>query len=210
MAGIYILVTAVGAQSRGVYQASANGGEGLADIAAHYFGRAGVLILAITVTLACMKTAVGLVTSCGESFEKMFPNGPSYRAWAIIFSVCSFLVANLGLNAIIAYAIPVLMFLYPLAMTLILLSLFGKLFDYDRRVFIPVTGLTILSAIVDFLQALPEETLTMLGLGGIADKAQSFLPFGDLGFGWVCPALIGLVIGLLWHATAKVQNKNMI
>ena len=83
MAGIYLLVTLVGAQSRGRFAPAANGGEALAQIAAAYFGRAGALILAATVTVACLKTAVGLITSCGETFVEIFPHGPSYRVWAV-------------------------------------------------------------------------------------------------------------------------------
>ena len=61
----------------------------------------------------------------------MFPRGPKYRVWAVIFSAASFLIANLGLNSIVAYSLPVLMLLYPLAITLILLGLFGGLFGHD-------------------------------------------------------------------------------
>ena len=50
------------------------------------------------------------------------------------FCVLSFLIANLGLDAIIAYSMPVLMFLYPLAIVLILLTLCGKFFRQDRTV----------------------------------------------------------------------------
>ena len=75
MAVIYLLVTVVGAQSRGRLEISANGGEALAQIAGHYFGSAGAVILAATVTIACLKTAVGLVTSCSETFVKIFPGG---------------------------------------------------------------------------------------------------------------------------------------
>ena len=112
MALIYVLVTAVGAQSRGVFEAASNGGEALSQIAGYYFGTAGALILAATVTVACLKTAVGLITSCGKTFVKLFPGGPSYPVWAVGFCVLSFLIANLGLDAIIAYTVPVLMFLY--------------------------------------------------------------------------------------------------
>lgn len=128
MALIYVLVTMVGAQSRGLFEASPNGGEALAQIAQHYFGSAGALILALTVTIACLKTAVGLITSCGETFVKLFPHGPSYRVWAVVFCILSFLIANLGLDAIIAYSMPVLMFLYPLSIVLILMTLSGRLF----------------------------------------------------------------------------------
>ena len=120
MAGIYVLVAVAGAQSRGSLPVCGNGGEALLGIASRYFGKAGGLILAATVALACLKTAVGLLTSCGETFQKMFPGGPSYRAWVVSFGTLSFLIANLGLEKIISFSLPVLMFLYPLAVTLIL------------------------------------------------------------------------------------------
>ena len=156
MGVIYVATALMGAQSRGIFPASANGGEALALIADHYFGRAGGWILAVTVTFACLKTAVGLITSCAETFVGMFPKGPGYRAWAVIFCVGALLIANLGLNAIISYSLPVLMFLYPLAITLILLSLCGRFFGDDRRVYVCVTVCTLIPAVLDFLKALPD------------------------------------------------------
>lgn len=197
MAFIYILVTMVGAQSRGIAQSSANGGEALAVIARHYFGGIGGLILAAIVTLACLKTAIGLITSCGETFHGMFPKGPSYHQWAVLFCVLSFAIANLGLNAIIAYSLPVLMFLYPMAVTLILLTLFGKYFGHSRAVYGWVTGMTAAAAFVDFLNALPEKITVTLGIRAAAEWCVGVLPFAGLGFGWVCPAMAGLVIGCI-------------
>ena len=109
MAVIYLLVSVMGTQSTGQLEVSSNGGEALARIADSYFGGGGAFILAVIVTVACLKTAVGLITSCGETFAEMFPGGPSYHVWAVVFCVGSFLVANLGLDAIIAYSLPVLM-----------------------------------------------------------------------------------------------------
>lgn len=205
MAVIYILVTAVGAQSRGMAAAAENGGEALAVIARHYFGAAGAVILAVTVTVACLKTAVGLITSCSETFCGVFPKGPSYRVWAVLFSVFSFLVANLGLNAIISWSMPVLMFLYPLAITLILLTLFGRFFGNDKAVYCWVTLFTAAAAGVDFLKALPEKTLVFLHLKRAAEAMADFLPFSETGFGWLCPALLGLAIGLIhrFYKTAR-------
>ena len=133
MAFIYIAVTIAGTQSRGVLEASENGGTALAQIAQHYLGSAGLFILAATVTLACLKTAVGLITSCAETFSALFPDGPKYRIWAIIFSLVSLLFANLGLSAIISYSLPVLMFLYPLSIALIALALLGRLHAHRCR-----------------------------------------------------------------------------
>ena len=105
----------------------------MSQIAEYYFGRAGAFILAVIVTMACLKTAIGLITSCGEAFVQIFPKGPSYHKWAVMFCILSFLIANLGLDAIIAYSQPVLMFLYPLAVVLTILTLFGKYFATTGR-----------------------------------------------------------------------------
>ncbi len=203
MAVIYVLVTVVGAQSRGGFPPSSNGGEALALIAGHYFGPAGAVILAAAVTLACLKTAVGLITSCGETFQKIFPKGPSYRIWAVLFSTLSFLIANLGLDAIVSWSKPVLLFLYPLAITLILLTLFGRLFGNDGRVYRWVTGFTAAAAAVDFINALPGQVLSALRLEKTAEAVRDFLPFAENGFGWICPALLGLVIGIFYCAYKK-------
>lgn len=205
MAVIYLAVAAVGAQSRGLYETCSNGGEVLALVAGHYFGKWGAVILAGTVTFACLKTAVGLITSCAETFSAMFPKGPAYRPWAVIFCSLSFLLANLGLNAIIAYAIPVLMFLYPLAITLILLGLFGGFFGHDRAVYSWVTSLTLAAALFDFMKTLPGNIISLFSLDGLIEAASASLPFFSVGLGWACPAAAGLVIGLIIR---KVRNKT--
>ena len=199
MAVIYVLVTVVGAQSRGQFPVSPNGGEALALIAEHYFGPAGAVILAATVTLACLKTAVGLITSCGETFRKIFPKGPSYQVWAVLFSTLSFLIANLGLGAIVSWSKPVLLFLYPLAITLILLTLFGRFFGNDGGVYRWVTGFTAAAAAVDFVNALPGQVLDALRLERAAEAVRDLLPFAENGFGWICPALLGLVIAIVYR-----------
>ena len=166
-------------------------------MAAIYVGSVGLLILAATVTLACLKTSVGLITSCAETFAGLFPKGPTYRVWAVIFSLVSLLFANFGLSSIIGYSVPVLMFLYPLAITLIALSLFGKFFAYDRAVFVWTTALTLVGALYDFFAALPAPLLAACRLDGILAMLRETLPLAKLGLFWLCPALLGLVIGLI-------------
>lgn len=186
---IYFGSCLIGTQSRGMFETSANGGIALAQISSYYFGNVGQIFLAIMVTLACLKTSIGLVTSLCEAFAKMFTGGEHYSIWAIGFSIFSFLVANLGLTTIITYAIPFLMFIYPLVITIILLAIFGRAFDHDRTVYIWVTAFTFAAALFDFFNA--------LGVGSIAGIGRRILPFFDLGLGWTVPALIGLAIGLI-------------
>ena len=206
MAAIYVAVTIVGVQSRGLFETSENGGIALAQIAQHYLGSVGLLILAATVTLACLKTSVGLITSCAETFTGLFPKGPTYRVWAVIFSLVSLLFANFGLSSIIGYSVPVLMFLYPLAITLIALSLFGKFFAYDRAVFVWTTALTLVGALYDFAAALPAPLLAACRLDGVLAMLRETLPLAKLGLFWVLPALLGLVIGLILHFVRSKAN----
>ena len=70
MALIYVVSIVVGAQSRGLFELSENGGIALSQIADYYLGRMGTWILAIAITFACLKTSIGLVTSCAETFVK--------------------------------------------------------------------------------------------------------------------------------------------
>jgi len=164
---------------------------------------------AIIVTLACLKTAVGLITSCGEMFRSMFPKGPSYTVWAVGFCILSFLIATLGLSAIITYSLPVLMFLYPLAITITVVALLGKLYNHDKAVYMATTIMTLIPSVFDFLKALlsdgalnkPEAYTKVCELG------ERFFPMFDLGLGWVLPSLIGFVIGLAIHIESRLEKK---
>ena len=200
---IYVLVAVMSAQSRGLFPVSQDGGQALAQIARHYFGPAGAVILAVTVTVACLKTAVGLITSCGETFVRLFPRGPSYRVWAVLFCGFSFVIANLGLEALIAYSQPVLMFLYPLAIVLILLTLCGRAFQNDRTVLRWTIGLTAVAAVFDLIRALPAGTQAALHLTGVAQWAVRWVPLAQYGFGWVVPALAGLAAGLILRGLGR-------
>ena len=199
---IYLAMTIIGAQSRGAFAVSANGGIALADIAGYYFGTAGQVILAVTVTLACLKTAIGLVTSCAEIFRVLFPKSMSYKAWAIVFSVVSLLITNVGLTQIIDYSVPVLMFLYPLTITL-MLRLFGHFFDYDKRVFVSVTAFTLAAAVLDLLAALPDGARAFLHVNGFVAFCKESLPLFGIGLFWLIPAVAGLVIGFILRVAGK-------
>ena len=203
MALIYVATIVMGVQSRGLFETSENGGIALAQISGHYLGAAGSLVLALTITFACLKTSIGLVTSCADTFERMFPKGPSYKVWAIGFTAFSFVVSNFGLSNILDYSLPVLMFLYPLAITLIVLALCGGWFGHDRRVYVSVTALTCAAAVFDLIKTLPENVIAALNLEGVILFMHRFLPFYDINLGWVLPAAVGLGIGLALRAGAK-------
>jgi branched-subunit amino acid permease len=71
---------------------------------------------------------------------------------ALIFTVFSFIIANSGLNKIISLSIPVLMFLYPLAITLIILSLLAPIIKKQKHIYRWTTTLTMIAAFFDFIK----------------------------------------------------------
>jgi LIVCS family branched-chain amino acid:cation transporter len=52
-------------------------------------------------------------------------------------------------------------------------------------------------AVFDFCKTLPEGVQTALHIPAMTELGRSIFPFFDLGLGWVVPALIGLVIGVV-------------
>lgn len=203
MAVIYVVTILMGTQSRGLFETSDNGGIALTQIAGHYFGGVGQIILAITITFACLKTSIGLVTSCSETFVKMTHGKISYPVWAVLFTLFSFAVSNVGLSAIIEYSIPVLMLIYPPAIALIALAFIGKHFQHDRAVYIAVMIGTWAAAIFDFMKTLPAAVQASLHLEPLIAFADRYLPLFEKNLGWLLPALIGFVIGLAIHLSKK-------
>lgn len=199
MAIVYILVTIVGVQSRGLFEVSENGGVALALISKHYLGNVGLYIMAITITIACLKTAIGLITSCAKTFSELFPKSFSYKTWTIIFVLVSFIFSNLGLNTIIEYSVPVLMFLYPLAIVLILLSIFFK----DRQIYQVTIGFTLIGAFYDLLANLPDNLKLIFNLNSFLNEAETIIPLANYGMGWLIFSIIGLFIGLFIQGIKK-------
>ncbi|MFJ7647532.1 branched-chain amino acid transport system II carrier protein [Lysinibacillus sp. NPDC097279] len=194
---IYGLITYMGASSIEAVGTFDNGGLIFAAVADHYFGSFGAILLAVIIVLACLKTSIGLITSCSEFFHEVFPK-ISYKWFVFILCVVSFSIANFGLNNIIQFAIPVLMFLYPLAIVLILLALSSSLFNNKQAVYASAMFLTFFVSLIDGYNALvnsmPAAKLSVLD--SVAELYSNILPLYDIGLGWILPAVIGVIIGL--------------
>ena len=193
---IYLFITLICAQSAPVCAGADNGGTVLGTIANHYFRSAGSVLMTLIVTFACLKTAIGLVTSCSKAFVDMFPKGPGYTVWAVVFSLVSFGIANFGLTTIVSWCVPVLMFLYPLAITLILLSLSGRFIGANPTVYRTTTAFTLIAAVFDMIGVVSGMVPGSRVLAGLKAFAGNFLPLYDLGLGWILPAAIGFLMGL--------------
>lgn len=207
MGVIYSALAYMGATSLGSVEAGANGGIILAMVSHHYFGLAGQILLAGIVFVACLKTAIGLITACAQMFNEMFSNSLTYNQYAIGFTLVSFGVANFGLETIIQLSLPVLMFLYPLAIALIILSLLSPLIQKQKAVYQWTIGLTVFAALFDFINALPKGIKSQSIFREMIQIAEVYLPGFKYGFGWVIPSALGFIIGLIMW---KIVEDNSI
>ena len=192
---IYSFLSLMGTMSMGKFDLSENGGIALAQIAHYYFGTGGSIILALIVVVACLKTTIGLTTAFSETFAELFP-GLSYSTLIAGVSIIPCIIANVGLTSIISYSTPVLMFLYPLAIILVLLGVSGPLFKNNPIVYQTVTIFTIIPALIDGLQSSPAWIQNASITQKIIEFAKNTLPFFGIGMGWIVPAVFGLILGL--------------
>ncbi|MEQ2455308.1 branched-chain amino acid transport system II carrier protein [Flavonifractor hominis] len=182
---IYCMLAHIGALSGGAIPGPADGAEALTNIVGLLFGRIGNILLAGIFLIACFNVCVGLISSCGEYFYSICPK-LSYRGWAVLFAVVSMIISNAGLTQIIAVSAPVLGAIYPVAIVLIALSFFQRWLEGKRLVY-PVAVL--LTGVFSILYALK-------GLG-LPLSVLNYMPLASVGLGWVIPAAIGILLGLL-------------
>ena len=184
---VYLALFYLGATSQGIAGDAQNGVQVLTTYVEHTFGLYGSLLLAVVITLACLTTAVGLLTACGEYFSKLLPL--SYRAVVLICGLFSLVVANQGLTQLISFSIPALVGLYPLAIVLVGLSLLNGLWRSQSRVFVPVMLVALLFGLVDGLNA--------AGLQAWVPALFSHLPLAEQGLGWLLPVALTLLAAAL-------------
>lgn len=195
---IYSILAHLGASSGGRFGATENGAQTLTNIMGYIFGKPGAVLLAVIFTLACITTCVGLITSCSQYFSTL-TSKLSYKNWVRILSISSMILANMGLTKILAISVPVLNAIYPIAIVLIVLAMIDKLFEGSTVVY----GLTILfTGIVSISDALGQVGMEFGFIINLFNK----LPLYSKGLGWVVPALIGIILGVL----CKVVKEKII
>lgn len=186
---VYCALAHVGGVAGGTFEGAANGARTLTGMVARLFGPVGNLLLAVIFIIACLNTCIGLLTCCSDYFHKLIPR-VSYRAWVLFFAVTSTVVANAGLNAILAVSVPILGAIYPVALVLILLGLAHRLVGKDSMVYpvaILFTGVVSLLAAADGLGWLP----------AALSRGMGELPLAAQGLPWLLPAAIGVFLGAI-------------
>lgn len=192
---VYISLSFIGATSIHAIGIQDNGGSILALASKELFGNFGSIILAMTIAFACLTTSIGLVAATSQFFEKLVPN-VTYKMFVLIFSGFSAVIANVGLTQLINFSVPVLLALYPLAIVLMILSFVDRFFDRSSIVY----GLALLfTSFISIFDGFKAAGITFASVESILSN----LPLYSQGIGWLIPAIVGALIGIMIHNIKK-------
>ena len=191
---VYFGLTYLGATSASLFSLGISRAELVIGIVQRLLGKVGLVIFAVVVALACMTTAVALVSSAASFFEKLTKGRLSYAVLVTVICVSSAVISNLGLDRIVAVASPILDIVYPPTLVLIALSWFGD------RLSRGVYRWAVIGALI-------ASVLSTLSLYGVSVPIVNTLPLASLGLGWIVPAagfgIVAYVIGRLREMRKK-------
>ncbi|KGK86130.1 branched-chain amino acid transport system II carrier protein [Clostridium sp. HMP27] len=160
----------------------------LLEISKRSLGKYGSVIIGIAMGLACFTTSIGLITAGSSFFDKISNGKLPYKINAIVISLVSIAMGNFGVDKIVKISVPVLSILYPVAITLILITL-SKSLSKNNFVLRASVYTSLIFGII--------ETLPSIGVnGGFIKEFLNIIPLSSIGFAWVTPTLLSLVISL--------------
>ncbi|MEG0250624.1 MAG: branched-chain amino acid transport system II carrier protein [Peptostreptococcus sp.] len=169
----------------------------LVAITYRLMGNGGKILLAIMIALACLTTAIGVTSSCGLFFSRLSKNKISYEKIVLTVCILSAIVSNFGVTQILSFALPILLVVYPGALTLVVLGLFNEKIKDDIVFRIAAATSLIFSFIVVVSGLLGNETIPNL---------VAKFPLADFGFEWVVPVLISVIIGFMLSKKRSSSN----
>ena len=191
---VYGGLTYLGATVSGLFDSNVSQAGLIVSITEMLLGFPGKVILGLIVMLACLTTAIGLTSATGQYFSKLSNNKVKYEVIVTVVCLFSLVVSNFGVDKIIQFSAPILTFVYPPTIVLVVYTLFGKFIKNDN-VFkfgtYAALFISILNIVSDF---------------GVKVPLINSLPLYSLGFNWVVPVLIASVIGFFVKSNSKFKS----
>lgn len=158
----------------------------LRGISVAALGNIGNTFLSALIALACFTTAIGIVTGTADYFKGLFNNSNSvYITVAVLSCLIGVGIGQLDFHTIIMIALPILMFIYPITIVLILLNVLPEEFA-TKLIFRGVVITTFIFSIPDFLGFIINP-IHLINIKGI-------IPLANQNLGWVLPATITFLI----------------
>ena len=185
---VYAMLASIGMIGSQKFAGAENGAQVLSGSIKLVLGDFGLVLLAFIFTLACLTTCVGLITSGGEYFEKLFNNKLSYRAWVYIWTLFSFVMANFGLNKLLAFSVPLLQIIYPVALVLIVMGISHKYLNYSKVSYVSSAVVSVGLPLVEVL-----DKTFHIKFGFVTNLVKSLALYEE-GLAWLLPTIFVLVL----------------
>lgn len=185
---VYAMLASIGMIGSQKFAGAENGAQVLSGSIKLVLGDFGLVLLAFIFTLACLTTCVGLITSGGEYFEKLFNNKLSYRAWVYIWTLFSFVMANFGLNKLLAFSVPLLQIIYPVALVLIVMGISHKYLNYSKVSYVSSAVVSVGLPLVEVL-----DKTFHIKFGFVTNFVKSLALYEE-GLAWLLPTIFVLVL----------------
>ena len=159
--------------------------EILSSLSTFTLGSTGNLFLSVLVALACFTTAIGIVTGTADFIKGFFNDSDiAFKITAIIGCVLGIMIGQFDVHYIIAVAVPALMLIYPITITLIILNCIPEKF-IKPFVFRGVVMMVILFSIPDLLIS--------LNFIGVNTPFLKYIPLSTYNLAWLLPGIITFV-----------------
>ena len=184
---VYLGLTYLGATTARFFDITVDRTYLVVAIVRNLLGDAGIILFAVVVALACITTAVGLVSACANYFSDLSRGRLSYQA-AGLHHLClqcrgiQFRPQRDHRQRLR----PILSVVYPPTLVLIVLALTGRRIRRDWVFRLAALGALAVS-LLEVIRTYTGAELAFLDL----------LPLSSLGFGWVLPALACGIAGAL-------------
>ena len=155
------------------------------------FGPTAQIFLAVMVIVTCFTTTVGLIVSTSEFFNKTFP----------VFTLIGFAIANLGLETIIQYSVPVLQILYPITIAIVMIVIVNKFVALSK------IGMQLTVAVVTAIAftSIIGQQFKLTALISIINT----LPLAQASIPWLIPTVIGIIVSLFLPNKQKSDTFEM-
>lgn len=206
LALVYLGLFYLGGTSRTIAPDATNGAQILTAYVDHLLGSSGLVALSAVIILACLTTAIGVTTACGDYFHHQFRRA-SYRFWIVLLAILSACVASIGLETLISLSLPVVVALYPVAIALVI-------FAIARHFMVIPRNAVIFTLAVIMVLSVSDSIISMGLMPGRLQATYRYLPLFESGIGWLLPGVttffVAWAICQLHHHVSLRSNTHRL
>lgn len=188
MSFVYVSLSYIGSTSSHLGSEFSNGGDILTAFSSYHFGAFGAILLGSVMVLACLTTAIGITTAGSEFYDNTF-RSVTYKKSVIITMLLSGLVANIGLDQLLAITLPAVVALHPVAIALLIIAPIRN--KISQKMVILTTFIALVFGCVDavhILDYMPAD---------LNQWFESSMPLYSYFACWIVPTLLMIALGIL-------------